>query len=134
MKKILISLAAVGMLASCSQEDSETAKEDIETVEEMPPETEQKTEEDPVTIEYLQTRIQEGMDYDTYSVEIQAWVDKGQAEVQDSIEPEGTTNESADIIQVADGFLAVATDGKEITEVKPFDSPEEAKEYINENI
>lgn len=130
MKKILISFVAIGMLASCSQEDSETAKEDIETVEE----TEQKTEEDPVTLEYLQTRIQEGMDYDTYSVEIQAWVDKGQAKVQDSIEPEGITNESADIIQVADGFLAVATDGKEITDVKPFASPEEAKEYINENI
>ena len=132
MKKILISLAAIGMLASCSQEDSETAEEEMETVQETPPETEQKTEEDPVTLEYLQTRIQEGMDYDTYSVEIQAWVDKGQAEVQDSIEPAGNANVSADIIQVTDGFLAVANNGKEITEVKPFASPEEAKAYINE--
>lgn len=127
MKKLLISLMAVGLLAGCSSEENDT-------VQESPPETEERTEENPVTLDYLQERVQEGMDYDTYSVEIQAWVDKGQAEVQDSIEPEGTTNVSADIIQVSDGFLAVANDGKEITEVKPFASPEKAKAYINENL
>lgn len=74
------------------------------------------------------------MDYDAYAVEVQSWVDKGQATVADTVEPDGQNNVTADIIQVADGFLAVANDGKEVTFIKPFASPEEAKEYLNENL
>ncbi|MBT2640886.1 hypothetical protein J7I80_01435 [Bacillus sp. ISL-41] len=127
MKKLLISLAAAGILAGCSADDSEIGQEG-------PPETEVKTDEDPVTTDYLQERFYEGMDYDAYAVEVQSWVDKGQATIADTVEPEGQKNVSADIIQVADGFLAVANDGKEVTFIKPFASPEEAKEYLNENL
>lgn len=127
MKKLLISLAAAGILAGCSADDSEIG-------EEGPPETEVKTEEDPVTTDYLQERFTKGMDYEAYAVEVQTWVDKGQATISDTVEIEGKENVSADIIQVSDGFLAVANDSKEITFVKPFASPEEAKEYLNENL
>jgi hypothetical protein len=127
MKKLLISLAAAGILAGCSADDSEVGQEG-------PPETEVKTEEDPVTTDYLQERFDEGMDYDAYAVEIQTWVDKGQATIADTVKIEGQENVSADIIQVADGFLAVANDSKQITLVKPFASPEDAKDYLNENL
>lgn len=127
MKKLLISLAAAGILAGCSADDSEIGQEG-------PPDTEVKTEEDPVTTDYLQERFYEGMDYDAYAVEIQTWVDKGQATISDTIKVEGQENVSADIIQVADGFLAVANDSKQITLIKPFASPEDAKEYLNENL
>ncbi|MFT9596803.1 hypothetical protein [Mesobacillus sp.] len=128
MKKLLISFAAAGILAGCSVDD------DSEIGQEGPPETEVKTEENPVTTDYLQERFYEGLDYDAYAVEVQSWVDKGQATIADTVEPEGKKNVSADIIQVADGFLAVANDGKEITFIKPFASPEEAKKYLNENL
>lgn len=127
MKKLLISLAAAGILAGCSADDSEIGQEG-------PPDTEVKTEEDPVTTDYLQERFYEGMDYDAYAVEIQTWVDKGQATISDTIKVEGQENVSADIIQVADGFLAVANDSKQITLIKPFASPEDAKEYLNKNL
>ncbi|GAM16064.1 hypothetical protein [Mesobacillus selenatarsenatis] len=127
MKKLLISLAAAGILAGCSVDDSEIGQEG-------PPETEVKTEEDPVTTDYLQERFYEGMDYDAYAVEVQTWVDKGQATIADTVKIEGQENASADIIQVADGFLAVANDSKQITLIKPFASPEEAKEYLNKNL
>ena len=127
MKKLLISLVAAGILAGCSADDSEVGQEG-------PPETEVKTEEDPVTTDYLQERFYEGMDYDAYAVEVQTWVDKGQATIADTVKIEGQENASADIIQVADGFLAVANDSKQITLVKPFASPEDAKEYLNENL
>jgi hypothetical protein len=127
MRKLLISLAAAGILAGCSADDSEVGQEG-------PPETEVKTEEDPVTTEYLQERFFEGMDYDAYAVEIQTWVDKGQATISDTVKIDGQENVSADIIQVADGFLAVANDSKQVTLVKPFASPEDAKNYLNENL
>ncbi|MCM3573646.1 MULTISPECIES: hypothetical protein [Mesobacillus] len=127
MKKLFISLAAAGILAGCSADDSEIGQEG-------PPETEVKTEENPVTTDYLQERFDEGMDYDAYAVEIQTWVDKGQATISDTVKIDGQENASADIIQVADGFLAVANDSKQITLVKPFASPEDAKEYLNENL
>lgn len=127
MKKLLISLAAAGILAGCSADDSEIGQEG-------PPETEVKTEEDPVTTDYLQERFYKGMDYDAYAVEVQSWVDKGQATIADTVKLEGQENVSADIIQVADGFLAVANDSKQITLVKPFASPEDAKEYLNESL
>ncbi|MEW8969615.1 hypothetical protein [Mesobacillus jeotgali] len=127
MKKLLISLAAAGILAGCSADDSEVGQEG-------PPETEVKTEEDPVTTDYLQERFYEGMDYDAYAVEVQTWVDKGQATISDTVKIDGQEEVSADIIQVADGFLAVANDSKQITLVKPFASPEDAKQYLNENL
>jgi hypothetical protein len=127
MKKILFSIAAVGMLAGCGSDGNDAGQEG-------PPETEVKTEENPVTVDYLQERFTEGMAVDAYAVEIQTWVDKGQAEIQETVKPPGQENLSADIIQVADGFLAVAYDSKQITFVKPFASPEEAKKYIEENL
>lgn len=127
MKKLLISLAAAGILAGCSADDSEMGQEG-------PPDTEVKTEEISVTTDYLQDRFYEGMDYAAYAVEIQAWVEKGEATISDSVEIEGKVNGSADIIQVADGFLAVANDGNKITLVKTFPSPEKAKEYLNNNL
>ena len=127
MKKLLISLTAAGILAGCSAGDSENGQEG-------PPETEVKTEEDPVTTDYLQERFYEGMDYDAYAVEVQTWVDKGQATISDTVKIDGQKNVSADIIQVADGFLAVANDSKEITFIKPFASPEDAKEYLEKNL
>lgn len=124
MRKLLLSIAAVGMLAGCGEDDIASSQ----------PETEKKTVENPVTVDYLQDRIREGMDYDAYAVEIQSWAEKGQADIQGTVEAEGNPEVSGDIIQVSDGFLAVATDGKEITEVKSFPTPEEAKTYLNENL
>jgi hypothetical protein len=124
MKKFLISIAAAGMLAGCSGQGEESG----------PPETEVKNEDNPVTTEYLQQRFTKGMDVDAYAVEIQTWVDKGQAEIVGTVRPAEQKNVQADIIQVSNGFLAVANDGKEITFVKPFASPEDAEKYIHENM
>ena len=44
MKKLLISLTAVGLLAGCGSEEKDT-------VQDSPPETEERTEEDPVTLD-----------------------------------------------------------------------------------
>ncbi|WP_236694017.1 hypothetical protein [Sporosarcina globispora] len=44
------------------------------------------------------------------------------------VEDKNTT--SADILKLADGFLGAAYDEKEVTEVKMFQSVEQAKEYF----
>lgn len=124
MKKFLISVAAVGMLAGCSGQGEESG----------PPETEVKTDENPVTTDYLQERFTKGMPAEAYAVEIQTWVDKGQAEIVSTVKPAETKSIQADIIQVSNGFLAVANDGKKITFVKAFASPEDAEKYLHENL
>ncbi|WP_210364063.1 hypothetical protein [Bacillus sp. REN3] len=126
MRKALIPLAVIGTLMSCGQDGSKPSEDK--------PKTEVKDEKDPVTVEYLQDRFYKGMDYDAYSVEIKTWVDKGQADIQETVKPAGNGNVSADIIQVADGFLAVVNDSKEITEIKTFPTPEEAKSYLEKNM
>jgi hypothetical protein len=124
MKKFLISIAAVGMLAGCSGQGEQSG----------PPEKEEQNEEITVTTDYLQQRFTKGLDVDSYAVEIQTWVDKGQAEIVNTVRPAKQKNVQADIIQVSNGFLAVVTDGKEITFVKPFASPEDAEKYLHENL
>lgn len=125
MKKFLISIATIGMLAGCGGQGEESGPPDTEEV---------KNEQDPVTTDYLQQRFTKGLDVEAYAVEIQTWVDKGQAEIVGTVRPADQKHVQADIIQVSNGFLAVANDGKEITFVKPFASPEDAEKYIHENM
>jgi hypothetical protein len=124
MKKILISIAAVGMLAGCSGQGEESG----------PPEAEVKTDENPVTTDYLQERFTKGMPAEAYAVEIQTWVDKGQAVIVSAVKPAESKSIQADIIQVSNGFLAVANDGKKLTFVKAFASPEDAEKYLHEHL
>lgn len=50
--------------------------------------------------------------------------------MEDTVIIEEEDTSSADILQLADGFLGVAYDEKEVTEVKMFQSAENAKEYF----
>ncbi|WP_248347372.1 hypothetical protein [Bacillus sp. 22-7] len=70
------------------------------------------------------------MNIDTYSAEVQSWAEKGQLEMEETVVVEDEKTSSADILQLADGFLGVAYDEKEVTEVKMFQSAEHAKEYF----
>ncbi|URM31239.1 hypothetical protein LLY41_12400 [Cytobacillus firmus] len=87
-------------------------------------------EKKPLSIAELDERIDEGMNIDTYSAEVQSWAEKGQLEMEETVVVEDENTSSADILQLADGFLGVAYDEKEVTEVKMFQSAEHAKKYF----
>ncbi|GLB60697.1 hypothetical protein [Cytobacillus sp. NCCP-133] len=136
MRKLIYALSTLIALTGCGAEEeaNNPSKEDVEVEETGIDENNtmegQKGAEEPLSVAELDDRINEGMNLDTYSSEIQAWAEKGQVEMEETVKIEKEDTISADILQLADGFLGVAYDAKEVTEVKMFQSVEEAKEYF----
>ena len=116
----LIPLVACGNDVGQGAPDSD-AEEAINTM---------KENQQVLTVEELEERIVPGMDLDTYAVEIQSWVEKNKAVIEEKVKTETTEVASADIIQVSDGYLAVENDGLKVTDVTSFSTVEEAKDYV----
>lgn len=114
----------------CGRREKEEAAEKENSSQEYNEATNTEGEKKPLSIAELDDRIDEGMNIDTYSAEVQSWAEKGQLEMEETVVVEDENTSSADILQLADGFLGVAYDEKEVTEVKMFQSAEHAKEYF----
>ncbi|WP_026584816.1 hypothetical protein [Bacillus sp. J33] len=136
MRIWVYAISAAILLAGCSaDEEKNTASEEEAGTEENKSEdynkaTNTEGEEKPLSVAELEGRIEEGMNIDAYSAEVQSWAEKGQLEMEDTVIIDEEDTSSADILQLADGFLGVAYDEKEVTEVKMFQSAENAKEYF----
>ncbi|MEK3854547.1 hypothetical protein [Cytobacillus sp. FSL H8-0458] len=132
MHKWMLTFTACMMLTACSagEEKKEEAAEKENSSQEYNEATNTEGEKKPLSIAELDDRIDEGMNIDTYSAEVQSWAEKGQLEMEETVVVEDENTSSADILQLADGFLGVAYDEKEVTEVKMFQSAEHAKEYF----
>lgn len=128
----MLTFTACMMLTACSagEEKKEEAAEKENSSQEYNEATNTEGEKKPLSIAELDDRIDEGMNIDTYSAEVQSWAEKGQLEMEETVVVEDENTSSADILQLADGFLGVAYDEKEVTEVKMFQSAEHAKEYF----
>lgn len=132
MHKWMLTFTACMMLTACSAEEEkkEEAANKENSSQEYNEATNTEGEKKPLSIAELDDRIDEGMNIDTYSAEVQSWAEKGQLEMEETVVVEDENTSSADILQLADGFLGVAYDEKEVTEVKMFQSAEHAKEYF----
>ncbi|PAE26255.1 hypothetical protein [Bacillus sp. 7894-2] len=132
MHKSMLAFTACMMLTACSagEENKDEAAKKDNSSQEYNEATNTEGEKKPLSIAELDERIDEGMNIDTYSAEVQSWAEKGQLEMEETVVVEDENTSSADILQLADGFLGVAYDEKEVTEVKMFQSAEHAKEYF----
>ncbi|CAM3631434.1 hypothetical protein [Cytobacillus oceanisediminis] len=135
MRKLVYAFSAVMLLTACGADDeTDNASEEVNVEEKNSEENNslegQKGAEKPLSVAELDDRIDEGMNIDTYSAEVQSWAEKGQLEMEETVIVDEENTSSADILQLADGFLGVAYDEKEVTEVKMFQSAENAKEYF----
>ncbi|MBT2688759.1 hypothetical protein J7I93_11245 [Bacillus sp. ISL-47] len=135
MRKLVYAFSAAILLTACGADEeanntSEEASMEDHNSEDHNKPTNTEGEEKPLSVAELDDRIDEGMNIDTYSAEVQSWAEKGQLEMEETVMIEEEEPSSADILQLADGFLGVAYDEKEVTEVKMFQSVENAKEYF----
>ncbi|MGA5688609.1 hypothetical protein [Cytobacillus pseudoceanisediminis] len=132
MRKWMLAFTACILMTACSaeEENKKEAKNDLTNSQEYNEAVNTEGEEKPLSVAELDDRIDEGMNIDTYSAEVQSWAEKGQLEMEETVTVEDENTSSADILQLADGFLGVAYDEKEVTEVKMFQSVEHAKEYF----
>lgn len=132
MRKWMLAFTACILMTACSaeEENKEGAKNDSTNSQEYNDAVNTEGEEKPLSVAELDDRIDEGMNIDTYSAEVQSWAEKGQLEMEETVTVEDENTSSADILQLADGFLGVAYDEKEVTKVKMFQSVEHAKEYF----
>ncbi|KAF0817025.1 MULTISPECIES: hypothetical protein [unclassified Cytobacillus] len=132
MCKWMLAFTACMMLTACSggEEKKDEAAKKENSSQEYNEATNTEGEKKPLSIAELDERIDEGMNIDTYSAEVQSWSEKGQLEMKETVVVEDENTSSADILQLADGFLGVAYDEKEVTKVKMFQSAEHAKEYF----
>ncbi|PLR80831.1 hypothetical protein CVD25_07945 [Bacillus canaveralius] len=134
MHKFFVLVGIVFLLTGCGGEAGEKP-EPSRPVEpeqgENPTATNTKGEAEPLTLNELESRITVNMNYDTYAAEIQSWAEQGQASIKETVQlPEDKEGSTADIIQVADGFMGVANNGQKITDVKIFMSVDEAIDYF----
>jgi major membrane immunogen (membrane-anchored lipoprotein) len=133
VKKIYtLAAAAAIVLSGCgAEDDKETVSDEENTTEGYNEQTNTEGEEKKLSAGELDDRITEGMDYGTYSAEVQSWAEKGQLDFKESVKLDGGEEGTlADILQLADGFLAVSHDGQEVTDVLVFTTIEEAKETL----
>lgn len=132
MRKWMLAFTACMMLTACSagEEKKDEAAKKENSSQEYNEATNTEGEKKPLSIAELDDRIDEGMNIDTYSAEVQSWAEKGQLEMKETVVVEDEKTSSADILQLADGFLGVGYDEKEVTKVKMFQSAEHAKEYF----
>lgn len=110
MLKWMLAFTACILMTACSAE--EEAENDSTNSQEYNEATNTEGEEKPLSVTELDDRIDEGMNIDTYSAEVQSWAEKGQLEMEETVIAEDENTSSADILQLADGFLGVAYDEK----------------------
>ncbi|PLR75449.1 hypothetical protein CU633_21035 [Bacillus sp. V3-13] len=134
MHKFFILAGIAFLLTGCGGEAGEKPEpsKPVESEEgETPTGTNTRGEAEPLTLNELESRITVNMNYDTYAAEVQSWAEQGQASIKETVQlTEDNEGSTADIIQVADGFMGVANDGQKITDIKIFMSVDEAVEYF----
>lgn len=69
------------------------------------------------------------MDLDSYSAELTVMEEKGETTVLKKYNLSGNQDIKAQILQSSDGFVAVETDGLEVTDVSNFKSMKEVEYY-----
>ncbi|PFA69778.1 hypothetical protein CN378_03150 [Bacillus sp. AFS015802] len=139
MKKLLIAgnlFFALSILGACGSEEAEPEENTSGDTAEMSDQQDSKEMDEPAAepldSEKLQERIQKGMDLDSYSAELTAMEEKGETIVVKKYNLTGNEEIKAQILQSADGFVAVETDGLEVTDVSYFKTMQEVEDHLNE--
>ncbi|RBP03861.1 hypothetical protein [Rossellomorea aquimaris] len=139
MKKLLIAgnlFFALSILGACGSEDAEPEENTTGDTAEMSDQQDSKEMDEPAAelldSEKLQERIQKGMDLDSYSAELTAMEEKGETTLVKKYNLTGNEEIKAQILQSSDGFVAVETDGLEVTDVSSFKTMQEVEDHLNE--
>ncbi|CAN7267955.1 hypothetical protein [Rossellomorea sp. LjRoot5] len=139
MKKLLIAgnlFFALLILGACGSEEAEPEENTSSDTAEMSDQQDSKEMEDQAAemldSEKLQERIQKGMDLDSYSAELTAMEEKGKTTLVKKYNLTGNKEIKAQILQSSDGFVAVETDGLEVTDVSSYKSMKEVEDHLNE--
>lgn len=139
MKKLLIAgnlFFALSILGACGSEEAEPEENTSGDTAEMSDQQDSQEVDEPAAelfgSEKLQERIQKGMDLDSYSAELTAMEEKGETTLVKKYNLTGNEEIKAQILQSADGFVAVETDGLEVTDVSSHKSIQEVEDHLNE--
>lgn len=137
MKKLLIAgnlLFTFPLLAACGADDTESQEEKESEATDNQEEGEKTNdpEENLLGSEKLKERIKKGMDVDSYSAELTAMEEKGETAILTKYNLSDDQEIKANILQSSDGFVAVETDGLEVTGVKSFKSMKEVEAHLKE--
>ncbi|MCM3244073.1 hypothetical protein M3598_15075 [Cytobacillus oceanisediminis] len=87
MRKWMLVFTACILMTACSaeEENKEGAKNDSTNSQEYNEAVNTEGEEKPLSVAELDDRIDEGMNIDTYSAEVQSWAEKGQLEMEETV-------------------------------------------------
>ncbi|OAT81488.1 hypothetical protein A6P54_11970 [Bacillus sp. MKU004] len=139
MKKLMIAgnlIFALSILGACGSEDAEPEENSSSDSAEMNDQQESQDMDEPAAdllgSEKLQERIQKGMDLDAYSAELTAMEEKGETTVLKKYNLSGNEEIKAQVLQSSDGFVAVETDGLEVSDVSNFKSMKEVEDHLKE--
>ncbi|MCC5801814.1 hypothetical protein [Rossellomorea vietnamensis] len=139
MKKLLIAgnlFFALSILGACGSDEAEPEENSSNDTAEMNDQQDTQEMEEPTadlfSSEKLQERIQKGMDLDSYSAELTAMEEKGETTLVKKYNLTGNEEIKAQILQSSDGFVAVETDGLEVTDVTSYESMKEVEDHLND--
>ncbi|WP_201714602.1 hypothetical protein [Rossellomorea arthrocnemi] len=139
MKKLLIAgnlFFALSILGACGSEEAEpedtTSNDTAEMNDQQESQDMDEASAELLDSEKLQERVRKGMDLDSYSAELTAMEEKGETTVVKKYNLSGNEEIKAQILQSSDGFVAVETDGLEVTDVSNFKTMKEVEDHLNE--
>ncbi|WGG44701.1 hypothetical protein [Rossellomorea sp. DA94] len=139
MKKLLIAgnlFFALSILGACGSDEAEpeenTSNDTAEMGDQQDTQEMDESAADLFSTEKLQERIQKGMDLDSYSAELTAMEEKGETTLVKKYNLTGNEEIKAQILQSSDGFVAVETDGLEVTDVSGYKSMKEVEDHLND--
>ncbi|MBW3111566.1 hypothetical protein KYJ26_06975 [Bacillus sp. MCCB 382] len=137
MKKLLIAgnlLFTLSILGACGSEEAEdnTSNDTAEMNDQQDSQDMDEPAAELFDSEKLQERVQKGMDLDSYSAELTAMEEKGETTLVKKYNLTGNEEIKAQILQSSDGFVAVETDGLEVTDVSSFKTMQEVEDHLNE--
>ncbi|MCA1055365.1 hypothetical protein LCM10_10245 [Rossellomorea aquimaris] len=137
MKKIIMALTlsfTFPLLAACGSDDEgemgENANADTMEMDEQGEATDKGGEL--LGSGKLQERIQPGMDIDAYAAELTAMEEKGETTLLKKYNLPGNKEIKANILQSSGGFVAVETDGLEVTDVNEFKSIQQVEKHLKD--